>query len=186
MIDGLCKKKTDSKQPKLALLQRPSSAQRRLVASQYVYARSAGEPAKRPESIRRLIYNSGEFMNKTISICLIIVAVINLLPLAGVLSAEKLQRAYTITLSSNDLVILMRHRALLFGVLGGFIFYSAFYPIYQNAAMTMAAISMLGYVVLVYLVGGYNQSLYKVLLVDFVGLAVLCLAVSLKFINKQG
>ena len=79
----------------------------------------------------------------------------------------------------------MRHRALLFGVLGGFILYSAFYPIYQNAAMLMAAISMLGYVVLVYSVGGYNQSLYKVLLVDFVGLAVLTVAVILKIVSKQ-
>jgi hypothetical protein len=125
-------------------------------------------------------------MSKVISICLVIVAVINLLPLVGVLSAEKLERAYSITLANNDLVILMRHRALLFGVLGVFILYSASYPVYQNAAMIMAAISMLGYVILVYSVGGYNQSLYKVLLVDFVGLAVLSLAVVLKIVSKQG
>ena len=133
-----------------------------------------------------LTYRTGEFMSKAISICLVIVAVINLLPLVGVLSAEKLERAYSISLSSNDLVILMRHRALLFGVLGAFILYSAFHPVYQNAAMVMAAISMLGYVVLVYSVGGYNQAVYKVLLVDFVGLAALSVAVILKLVSKQG
>ena len=120
-------------------------------------------------------------MAKAITVCLIIVGLINFAPVVAVLSAQKLESAYSISLASNDLVILMRHRALLFGVLGGFILYSAFFPPYQVAAMIMAAVSMVGFVVLVYLVDEYNDSILKVLKVDFVGIVFLGAAALLKY-----
>ncbi len=113
-------------------------------------------------------------MDKIASLLLLVVGVINVLPVLGVFSAARLSQAYGIELDGNDLVILMRHRALLFGVLGGFILYSVFVPGYQAAAMVMAAVAMLGYIFLVWQVGGYNASLYKVMLVDLVG--IVCLA----------
>ena len=67
-------------------------------------------------------------MSKGVTLCLIVVGLINFLPLVGVYSAQRLESSYSIVLASNDLIILMRHRALLFGVLGGFILYSAFMP----------------------------------------------------------
>lgn len=120
-------------------------------------------------------------MNKAVTICLVAVGLINLIPVVGVFSASNLESAYAISLVSNDLIILMRHRALLFGVIGGFILYSAFDRFFQSAAMIMAAVSMLGYVALVVLVGGYNSSIFKVLIVDVVGLGVLFLGVILKY-----
>jgi len=78
------------------------------------------------------------------------------------------------------LIILMRHRALLFGVLGGFILYSAFVPSYQGAAMIMAGISMVGFAVLVHSVGGFNASLNKVLIADYIGIIFLAIAAILK------
>lgn len=124
-------------------------------------------------------------MTKLITLCLIVVGLINVAPLMGLLSAQKLQSAYAIELASSDLIILMRHRALLFGVLGGFILYSAFVSSYQGAAMIMAAISMVGYAVLVYLVGGYNESLFKVLIADIVGILFLIIAVILKYFVRD-
>lgn len=120
-------------------------------------------------------------MANAITVCLVIVGLINFTPLLGVVSSSKLERSYSIELQSNDLIILMRHRALLFGVLGGFILYAALVPYYQNAAMLMAGISMLGYGALTLSVGGYNAALFKVLLVDIVGLLLLLCAVILKF-----
>jgi len=122
---------------------------------------------------------------KLITLCLAVVGLINFVPIAGLLSAQKLESSYSIELASNNLIILMRHRALLFGVLGGFIFYSAFVPSYQGAAMIMAAVSMVGYVALVYLVGGYNDSMFKVLVVDVVGVVLLAIAVILKYVVKS-
>ncbi len=120
-------------------------------------------------------------MTKGITSCLVIVGLINFLPLVGVHSAQRLEDAYKIALTSNDLIILMRHRALLFGVLGGFILYSAFVPSYQTAAMTMAGISMAGFALLVHSVGGSNDSIHQVLTVDYVGLFFLLIAALLKY-----
>jgi len=120
-------------------------------------------------------------MSKGITLCLIIVGLINFVPVAGVLSAQKLEGAYNVALSSSDLIILMRHRALLFGVLGGFILFSAFVPSYQSAAMIMAGISMVGFAVLVNSVDGFNASINKVLIVDYAGILFLAIAVFLKY-----
>jgi hypothetical protein len=117
-------------------------------------------------------------------VCLSIVGLINFVPVLAVISVQKLEEAYSISLVSNDLIILMRHRALLFGVLGGFILYSAFVPAYQGPAMLMAAISMIGYAALMYSVGGYNDSLYKVLIIDYIGIVFLAVAVAAKYVIK--
>ena len=57
-------------------------------------------------------------MAKATAVLLFIVGVINFLPVMGVLSAARLSQAYAIELDGNDLVILMRQRALLFGIVG--------------------------------------------------------------------
>lgn len=120
-------------------------------------------------------------MSKGITLCLLIVGLINFIPVLGVLSANKLEGAYDVVLSSNDLIILMRHRALLFGIIGAFIIFSAFVPSYQGAAMIMAGVSMVGFAVLAHSVGGFNASMNKVLMADYVGIVFLLLAALLKY-----
>jgi len=122
-------------------------------------------------------------VNKLTAICLLIVGLINFLPVLGILSAEKISQAYLIQFTGNDIAILMRHRALLFGLLGGFILSSIFIPIYQVPAMIMAAMSMAGFIVLAVLIGGYNAALFKVILADVVGLIFLTIAAILKLLN---
>ena len=85
-------------------------------------------------------------MEKVITFCLVIVGLINVAPVIGILSAQHLEAAYDVSLKGNDLAILMRHRALLFGILGAFVLYSAFNPSLQPAAMIMVGASMLGFV----------------------------------------
>lgn len=120
------------------------------------------------------------------SILLFVVGVINFLPVLGVVSADRLAAAYGIDLFGNDLVILLRHRALLFGVLGGFILYSVFFPVYRPPAMVIAAIAMIGYVVLMFAVGNYNAELYRVMLVDYVGIACLAVAAGIHLFASGG
>lgn len=120
-------------------------------------------------------------MNHVVTICLVIVGLINILPLVGVLSADKMMTAYDIELASNELIILMRHRALMFGLLGGFILVSAFNPNLQVSAMVMAFISMAGFVILTFLDGPHNTSISKIVLVDVVGLVILSIAVVFKY-----
>ena len=59
---------------------------------------------------------------------LIIVGIIHLLPLMGVSRSEKLSTLYGLFFSDPNLLILMRHRAVLFGMLGVFFIFTAFKP----------------------------------------------------------
>lgn len=113
-------------------------------------------------------------------VCLLVVGLINFLPVLGLASAQQLESAYGVVLASEELQILMRHRALLFGVLGGFVLVSVFKPVYQTAAMLMAGISMIGFAALVLSASGYNTEIAKVLSVDFVGIGFLALALVLR------
>jgi len=120
-------------------------------------------------------------MNKIVIALLVLVGLINFLPVIGVISASKIAQAYSVELVSNDLIILMRHRALLFGIVGGFVLYSIIAPQYQVVAMVMAAISMLGFLGLMWSVGGYNSSILKVAIVDIVGIGFLITAAVSKY-----
>ncbi|MEP4485544.1 MAG: hypothetical protein ABJ013_07950 [Halioglobus sp.] len=123
-------------------------------------------------------------IGKLIAACLVIVGIINLVPVLGVISAQRLEAGYSVTLAGNDLAILLRHRALLFGILGAFILYSAFNPLYQLPAMIMGGVSMVGFAWLVFVTGGYNDAIGKVLFVDFVGILFLSAAMLLKYVAK--
>lgn len=114
-----------------------------------------------------------------ISFLLILVGLINFAPVAGVISADRLSQAYSLSNVDADLAILLRHRALLFGLIGGFLLYSVLVPLYRPAAMTMAAISMVGFLVVMFHQGGYNDALYKVMLADLVGIVLLVIAIAL-------
>ncbi len=124
-------------------------------------------------------------MNLTISILLITVGLINFLPVIGIISAEKLSAAYAVELIGNDIVILMRHRALLFGLIGGFMLYSVWKPSYQSVAMVMAAISMLGFLFFVAAADHYNASITKITIIDLIGLAALAIAAGLKYLSRN-
>lgn len=78
-----------------------------------------------------------------------------------------------IAVPSGDLPILLQHRALLFGILGGFIMLSAFRRHLRPAAVIMAFISMVGFIVILLASGEYGAELRKVALIDAVAIVVL-------------
>ncbi|GLR72213.1 hypothetical protein [Agaribacter marinus] len=125
-------------------------------------------------------------MTRVVFFCLIIVGLINFLPLTGILSAQNLESAYGVELNTNELIILMRHRALLFGIIGSFVIYAAFYTFYQTIAMVMAGISMIGFVILAHLTGEYNANINNVITADYIGIAILAVAVGTRvYIHKS-
>ena len=112
-------------------------------------------------------------MQTVISAALVLVAVIHLLPLSGVLSRERLARLYGIAFDDPNAEILMRHRAVLFGLLGVFLLYAAFCPMLQLAALVAAGVSVLSFLWLARSVGGYNAILRRVVVADRVALVAL-------------
>lgn len=120
-------------------------------------------------------------MNKVYLVLLFLVGMINFLPVMGVFSLDRINQAYGLSVDDNNLAILLRHRALLFGLIGGFIIYSVFNPQYQIAAMIIAAASMLGYLVFFWSVGESNSALLKVAQIDMIGLVLLLAALFVKY-----
>ena len=102
-------------------------------------------------------------------LALLIVAIIHLLPLVGVLGAGRLESLYGIPFSDPNLLILMRHRAVMFGLLGGLMLAAVFVPRLQPWALALALLSAGSFLVFVYGGdGGHNALLARVALVDVV------------------
>lgn len=106
---------------------------------------------------------------------LLAVGIIHLLPLSGVLSAARLFDLYGITFEDPNLEILMRHRAVLFGLLGIFLLTSAFLPNLQLAALITGFVSVVSFLYLAYSVGGYNDQVNRIVTADKA--ALVCLLV---------
>jgi hypothetical protein len=103
------------------------------------------------------------------------VGIIHLLPLTGVLSVSRLQALYGVTITDPNLEILMRHRAVLFGILGAFVISAAFRPGLQLAALIAGAVSVISFLVIAGMIGGYNAGIARVVTADIV--AVVCLLI---------
>ena len=118
-------------------------------------------------------------MSKIVAMLFVIVGVINLLPLIGVVSGAQVARLYDITIDDQNLKILMRHRALLFGIVGALTIYAAFAPAIRGVAAAAAFVSMVGFIVIAWNEKGYNEALNKIVIADCVGVALLTAAVVL-------
>jgi hypothetical protein len=114
------------------------------------------------------------------TVLLVLVGVVNLLPLVGVLSTERLRGLYGIVVDEPNLVILMRHRAVLFGILGALMIASAFDPSLQPVGIAVGLASMLSYVALAYVVGGYNAELRRIIVIDVAASALLVAAAAMR------
>ena len=114
-------------------------------------------------------------MRHVVSAALLAVALIHVLPVSGVLGAEQLAQLYGIGVAEPNVEILLRHRAVLFGILGAWLAAAAFLPVLQPAAFMAGLASVGSFLVVAWQVGGYNAQVSRVVVADlvaFVGLAV--------------
>lgn len=118
-------------------------------------------------------------MNKLIALLLLIAGIIHLLPLAGVLGGERLNALYGLALDEPNLQILMRHRAVLFGLLGALLVAAAFIPGLRTLALLGGLLSVISFLLLAWSAPLYNEALRRVVVADWVALACLLLALPL-------
>lgn len=116
---------------------------------------------------------------------LLVAALIHLLPLAGVLGADRLQALYGIPVDGPDLAILLRHRAVLFGLLGAFLVLAAFRPALQGLALLAGFASVLSFLALAWATPGHNAALARVVVADLVALAALVLATAAWWVARR-
>jgi uncharacterized BrkB/YihY/UPF0761 family membrane protein len=121
-----------------------------------------------------------------VSAMLLVVGVIHLLPLAGVLGSEQLSSLYGLSFSEPNLEILMRHRAVLFGLVGAFLVLAAFKRAYQTVAYVGGLISVVSFLCLAWSVGGYNEQVGRVFTADIVALVCLVIGGSAHAFAQMG
>lgn len=107
---------------------------------------------------------------------LIVAAVIHLLPVMGVLGVKRLESMYGVELAGPDLVILMRHRAVLFGLLGVFLLLAVFQSTWRSPALVAGLISVVAFLALAWTAEGYNGAIRRVVVADLVALVALLAA----------
>jgi uncharacterized membrane protein len=124
-------------------------------------------------------------MEKVITGLLVIVGIIHLLPVSGVLGVERLAILYGISLGEPNIEILMRHRAILFGLLGLFLVYAAFQPSLQALAIIAGLFSVVSFIVIAWSVGGFNDSLRNVVIADVIAVVALIAAGVIHVIRRN-
>jgi hypothetical protein len=114
-------------------------------------------------------------MSYVVSASLLVVGLIHLLPLSGVLGSSSLERLYGISFTEPNLAILMRHRSVLFGLLGAFLIFSAFESSFQVVAFISGFASVVSFLAIAASVGEYNSQVGRVFVADVV--ALVCLVI---------
>ena len=114
-------------------------------------------------------------MDTLIALMLVIIGIIHLMPVTGVLGNQQLVKLYGLNFSEPNLSILMRHRAVLFGLLGAFMLFAAFSQAYRTLAFVTATVSILSFLWLARSVGSYNAEVGRVYKADIV--ALICLII---------
>ena len=115
-------------------------------------------------------------MHYLIIVMFVIAGVIHLLPLVGVLGGSHLYSLYSVNIEDPNLLILMRHRAVLFALLGAFLIYAAFKPSFHVVAILGGLVSATAFLWLALTTSEYNTSMTRVLYADVI--AIICLLVA--------
>ncbi len=122
-------------------------------------------------------------MRALVSLMLLVVAVIHLLPLSGVLGPAQLTALYGTSFDDPAIVLLMQHRAVLFGLVGVLLVAAAFRPALQTLAFAAGAASVVSFLVLArsahpaIAAGPANEAIARIVLADQI--ALVCLAVGI-------
>ena len=117
----------------------------------------------------------------------LVAAAINLAPLLGAFAPERMTALYGVNLDDPNLQILMRHRAVLFGLVGGVLLGAAFHPPLRTLGYAVGFASMLSFLLIAWWVGGHSAQIQRVILVDGVGIAALAGAALVHFLwLRQG
>jgi hypothetical protein len=125
-------------------------------------------------------------MESIFRITLFIAGLINLLPSLLAFLPEKIAKSYGIDIPNSNYELLLRHRAVLFGIIGGLMIYSAIAKKHYEIATTAGLISMTSFIILYFLIDkGINSELKKVMIIDVVATAILCIGLILFLLKSK-
>jgi hypothetical protein len=119
-------------------------------------------------------------------ITLFIAGLINLLPALLAFLPDKISNSYGIDIPNSNYELLLRHRAILFGIIGGLMIFSAIVKKHYEISTIAGLISMLSFILLYFLIDkGINSELKKVMMIDIVATAILCIGLILFLLKSK-
>lgn len=123
---------------------------------------------------------SGRIAELALTGALLLAALIHLAPAIGVLSAQKLHALYGVNPDATT-ILLLRHRALLFAVIGSGLLVAVFVPGWRVAASAVALLCMLSFIVLA--AGApHGVAIQRVVRIDIAVSAVLGIALAIRLL----
>lgn len=107
-------------------------------------------------------------------VTLSIAGMINLLPALLAFLPHKISKSYGIAVPDANYELLLRHRAILFGIIGGLMISSAIVKKHYTTSTIAGLVSMMSFTLLYFLIGGgINSELKNVMIIDVVATVVL-------------
>lgn len=116
----------------------------------------------------------------------LLVGAVNLLPGFVAFAPARITTAYGVSVRGRDradLTVLLRHRAVLLGLVGLALLCAAFVPSLRIPAITAGAISMGSFLMLAYSASSLNSATIRVARIDIV--AIMLLAVAALLVWRQ-
>lgn len=118
---------------------------------------------------------------------LFLTGALHLLPFTLAFLPARIASSYGVEVSGADMMLLMRHRAVLFGIVGSIMVHSAWTKRNYSAALSIGLASMLSFVLLYSLIGGINVKLQQVMWIDLAAsVALICAGAVRLFTSKKG
>ena len=114
-------------------------------------------------------------MESIYRITLVIAGVINLLPSLIAFLPQKISESYGVDVPNVNYELLLRHRAVLFAIVGGLLIYAAIAKKNYDLAFVVGMVSMVSFVILYQSIGGVNPELTKVMKIDIGAIVILLL-----------
>jgi hypothetical protein len=124
-------------------------------------------------------------MQKLVLVALLASGLVHLVPTLGVLGPSQLQRLYGVAVAAPELVLLMRHRALLFGLIGALQLAALASPGLRLAALLVGLVSALGYVALAWPPSSVGPALARVAWIDLGLVLLLAPALALEVLARR-
>ena len=121
-----------------------------------------------------------------IQAALVLTALTQLPPVIGVLGPDALLKGYGIQVDDPGLLLLLRHRALMFAIVGVPLLIAVFQPAWRVPAISAALFSVVGFVVLATSGDTLSAQLTRVARIDWAVLIVLVPAFVLALMQKPG
>ncbi|MDP3937765.1 MAG: phosphopantetheine adenylyltransferase [Deltaproteobacteria bacterium] len=119
-------------------------------------------------------------MATVVTVLFVVAGLINLVPVVGVISAGHIERLYGIRSTDRNLLVLLRHRAVLLGLLGAFLMLAGFCASLQTVAGVAGLVSMASFVILAPPSAPLSDDIRKVTRADILALALLIAAMAMK------